>query len=110
MKHIKLLVTKFANESRLSFFCKLLLKENNEKRPLSDTLFKKIFIIFIFLLETWILYRGNDEGVSNVVKEGYKNYETIEFGIETKKNNDPLQHIKLISTLEKKVCSLFLND
>lgn len=53
--------------------------------------------------ETWILYRGGDESVSNVVKEGYKQYETIEFGIETKTNTDPLRHIKLISTLKKKI-------
>lgn len=71
-----------------------------------NTFFKTIIII-VFLLETWILYRGHDEGVSKVVKEGYKNYETMEYGIETKTNTDPLRRIKLISTLEKEVCYFY---
>lgn len=68
-------------------------------------LYLKRFDHFFLISETWILYRGGDESVSNVVKEGNKQYETIEFGIDTKTNTDPLRHIKLISTLEKKVCS-----
>nr|XP_034319165.1 transient receptor potential cation channel subfamily M member-like 2 isoform X2 [Crassostrea gigas] len=48
--------------------------------------------------ETWILYRGKEQGLSKVVREAYKNYEEMEFKtkLEDKKINNEDRHIKLI--------------
>lgn len=51
--------------------------------------------------ETWILYRGNDEDVSNVVRDAYQQYEDMEFGTKTPGISDPNRHIKLISIAGK---------
>uniref|UniRef100_K1QH82 Transient receptor potential cation channel subfamily M member 8 n=1 Tax=Magallana gigas TaxID=29159 RepID=K1QH82_MAGGI len=55
--------------------------------------------------ETWILYRGNEKGVSRCVREAYQSYGDMEFG---NKNtgygicvNDTNRHIKLISIARK---------
>lgn len=55
------------------------------------------------ITETWILYRGSDEDVSNVVSDAYQQYEDMEFGTKTSGISDPNRHIKLISIAEKKV-------
>lgn len=55
------------------------------------------------IIETWILYRGNDEDVSNVVSDAYQQYEDLEFGTKTYRIGDPNRHIKLISIAGKKV-------
>ena len=71
-------------------------------------------ILFVFYKETWILYRGNEHGVSKVVREAYENYGDMEFGKKNramhdppKKNGIPLddasRHIKLISIAGKEV-------
>lgn len=46
--------------------------------------------------ETWILYRGSDYEVSNVVQDAYHHYENLEFGEEKVAVCDPRRHIKLI--------------
>lgn len=55
--------------------------------------------------ETWILYRGNEKGVSRCVREAYQSYGDMEFrnnntgyGIGV---NDTNRHIKLISIARK---------
>lgn len=55
------------------------------------------------VVETWILFRENDEVVSNVIQEAYEHYEAIEFGRHKKKIGDPNRHIKLINIAGKKV-------
>nr|XP_022311194.1 uncharacterized protein LOC111116490 [Crassostrea virginica] len=68
--------------------------------------------------ETWILYRGNEHGVSKVVREAYENYGDMEFGKKNramhdppKKNGIPLdvasRHIKLISIAGKETQEIF---
>lgn len=52
--------------------------------------------------ETFILFKGNGGGVSNVVRDAYQHYEDMEFGSETRTVNDPERHIKLISMTGKK--------
>lgn len=52
--------------------------------------------------ETWILYRGSDEDVSNVVSDAYQQYEDMEFGTKTSGISDPNRHVKLISIAGKK--------
>lgn len=66
---------------------------------------KKSFFIYAFayFVETFILFKGNDGGVSNVVRDAYQHYEDMEFGSETRTVNDPERHIKLISMTGKKV-------
>uniref|UniRef100_K1PW66 Transient receptor potential cation channel subfamily M member 3 n=1 Tax=Magallana gigas TaxID=29159 RepID=K1PW66_MAGGI len=56
--------------------------------------------------ETWILYRGSDEDVSNVVSDAYQQYEDMEFGTKTSGISDPNRHIKLISIAGKKEMSV----
>lgn len=58
---------------------------------------------FVYLIETLILFRGHDGGVSNVVRDAYQHYEDMEFGSETRTIDDPERHIKLISMTGKKV-------
>lgn len=53
--------------------------------------------------ETWILFRENDEVVSNVIQEAYEHYEAIEFGRHKKNIGDPNRHIKLINIAGKKI-------
>lgn len=55
------------------------------------------------VVETWILFRENDEVVSNVIQEAYEHYEAIEFGRHKKNIGDPNRHIKLINIAGKKV-------
>lgn len=40
---------------------------------------------FFLKLETWILYRGREKGVSKFVREAYQNYGDMEFGNNNKK-------------------------
>lgn len=61
-----------------------------------------------YIIETWILYRGNDEDVSNVVRDAYQQYEDLEFGTKTPGISDPNRHIKLISIAGKQVQLLYL--
>uniref|UniRef100_K1PPB5 Transient receptor potential cation channel subfamily M member 5 n=1 Tax=Magallana gigas TaxID=29159 RepID=K1PPB5_MAGGI len=49
--------------------------------------------------ETWILYRGKEEGLSKVVREAYKSYEEMEFKTDSDKKkemDDKDRHVKLI--------------
>lgn len=57
-----------------------------------------------FIVETWVLFRKNDEVVSNVVMEAYGHYEDMEFGEEKdeKSIGDPQRNIKLINIAKKK--------
>ncbi|XP_052693613.1 transient receptor potential cation channel subfamily M member-like 2 [Crassostrea angulata] len=52
---------------------------------------------------TWILYRGNEKGVSKVVRDAYQNYGDMEFGNKNLQTNvdDPNRHIKLINIAGK---------
>lgn len=52
---------------------------------------------FLYPIETWILYRGNDYEVSKLVENAYQHYENLEFGIERVDIGDPRRHIKLIN-------------
>uniref|UniRef100_A0A8W8NIW9 TRPM SLOG domain-containing protein n=1 Tax=Magallana gigas TaxID=29159 RepID=A0A8W8NIW9_MAGGI len=52
--------------------------------------------------ETWILFRGNDEGVSKIVKDAYRNYEDLHFETETISKDDHNRHVKLISIAREK--------
>lgn len=56
-----------------------------------------------FVVETWILFRENDEVVSNVIQEAYEHYEAMEFGRDRKDIGDPNRHVKLINIAGKKV-------
>nr|XP_034320576.1 transient receptor potential cation channel subfamily M member-like 2 isoform X2 [Crassostrea gigas] len=51
--------------------------------------------------ETWILFRKNDEGLSNVIRNAYQHYEAMEFGKKQKDIGDPDRHIKLINIAGK---------
>nr|XP_034320577.1 transient receptor potential cation channel subfamily M member-like 2 [Crassostrea gigas] len=53
--------------------------------------------------ETWILFRENDEVVSNVIQEAYEHYEAMEFGRDRKDIGDPNRHVKLINIAGKKI-------
>lgn len=68
---------------------------------------KKTYIpqFYVCFLETWILYRGKEQGLSKVVREAYKNYEEMEFKtkLEDKKINNEDRHIKLIKIAGLKV-------
>lgn len=61
---------------------------------------------YIFRVETWILFRKNNKGVSNVVKSAYLHYEAMEFGRKRKEMHDPDRHIKLINIAGKQVIFL----
>lgn len=78
---------------------------------------------FFFKLETWILYRGREKGVSKFVREAYQNYGDMEFGNNNKKIsysnkesekkkavdiNNTNRHIKLIGIAREEVCSVGL--
>lgn len=78
---------------------------------------------FFFKLETWILYRGREKGVSKFVREAYQNYGDMEFGNNNKKIsysnkesekkkavdiNNINRHIKLIGIAREEVCSVGL--
>lgn len=64
--------------------------------------------MYIFFAETWILFRKNDEGLSNVIRSAYQHYEAMEFGKKQKDIGDPDRHIKLINIAGKEVlCSYF---
>lgn len=63
--------------------------------------------IFNTNLETWIIYRGYDDGLSKIVKDAYQNYEDMEF--ETKEpNKRTVRNVKCISVKKKKVSLLRL--
>jgi hypothetical protein len=58
-----------------------------------------VFVKFYRLpfLETWILYRGHDFGVSSVVRDAYRKYNDAEFGSNYEKDiSDVQRHVKLI--------------
>lgn len=58
-----------------------------------------------YIVETWILYRGKEHGVSKVVRDAYKSYEDIEFKTTAfeKLKNDVDRHVKLIRIAGEKV-------
>lgn len=58
-----------------------------------------------FIVETWILFRKNNEVVSNVIQEAYEQYEDMEFGKHKNEKSigDPQRHIKLINIAGKGV-------
>ena len=64
-----------------------------------------ISLCFFFHKESWILYSGKNEGVSQVVKDAYQKYENREFG--TKLDEIHLdnrnRHIKLINITDNEV-------
>lgn len=51
--------------------------------------------------ETWILFRKNNEVLSDVIQEAYKHYEVVEFGTDKKSVSDPNRHIKLINVAKR---------
>ncbi|XP_061190896.1 transient receptor potential cation channel subfamily M member 8-like [Saccostrea echinata] len=53
--------------------------------------------------ESWILYRGHSYGVSDIIREAYRNYGDMEFGTDSKNVilKDKRRHIKLISIAGK---------
>lgn len=55
--------------------------------------------------ETWILYRGKEQGLSKVVREAYKSNEEMEFKTKSqeKEINDKDRHVKLIKIAGIKV-------
>lgn len=57
------------------------------------------------LVETWILFRKNNEVVSNIIQEAYEHYEDMEFGKHKHEKDigDPQRHIKLINIAGKGV-------
>ncbi|XP_065924094.1 transient receptor potential cation channel subfamily M member 2 isoform X3 [Magallana gigas] len=56
--------------------------------------------------ETWILYRGNKQGVSKVVTDAYKHYGNMEFKTEHKDIGHQDRHIKLVSIVGKETIQL----
>lgn len=60
-------------------------------------------LVVNFFVETWILFRKNDEGLSNVIRNAYQHYEAMEFGKKQKDIGDPERHIKLINIAGKEV-------
>lgn len=61
-------------------------------------------VIFYFI-ETWILYRGREQGVLKVVSDAYKRYEDMEFKTEAYEKNISHEdrHVKLIRIAGEKV-------
>lgn len=49
------------------------------------------------------MFRGNDEGVSKIVKDAYRNYEDLHFETETISKYDQNRHVKLIRIARDKV-------
>lgn len=35
----------------------------------------------MYFTESWILYRGHESGVSDIIRDAYRNYGNMEFGI-----------------------------
>ena len=62
--------------------------------------------------ESWILYSGNEQGVSKSVRDAYRKYGNKEFGTKNDKipKDDKNRHIKLISITNKKVCTIVLTQ
>lgn len=63
----------------------------------------------IFVVETWILFRKNDEVVvSNAIQEAYQHYEAMEFenNKEQTKISNQNKRIKLIDISGKMVLSI----
>lgn len=82
--------------------------------------YTELFVSF-FKLETWILYRGREKGVSKFVREAYQRYGDMEFGNNNEKIsyvngqlknenavdiNSINRHIKLIGIAREEVCSV----
>lgn len=59
----------------------------------------KVNLFLVYVTESWILYRGHDSGLSDIVHEAYINYGDMEFGTEndTKPMEDEERHVKLVS-------------
>lgn len=58
------------------------------------------YFLFFVYIETWILYRDKEEGVSKIVQKAYEHYEDIEF-LKSVDLNDPRRHIKLIAVSDE---------
>lgn len=63
---------------------------------------------FVYI-ETWILYRGKEQGVSKVVRDAYKRYEDMEFKTKASqtKISDEDRHVKLIRIAGEKVTDVY---
>lgn len=63
---------------------------------------------FVYI-ETWILYRGKEQGVSKVVRDAYKRYEDMEFKTKAsqKEISDEDRHVKLIRIAGEKVTDVY---
>lgn len=61
-------------------------------------------LLFTIPIDTWILYRGHDYGVSSIVRDAYRKYSDSEFGSQSSgKDISNLQrHVKLISIAGKR--------
>lgn len=55
-----------------------------------------VFAVLLFHIETWILYHGNEKGVSKVVRDAYKNYEDLDDDVKQSKIYENVRKIKLI--------------
>jgi hypothetical protein len=57
------------------------------------------FVSMFYATESWILYRGQDNGVSDIIREAYRNYGDMEFGSENDDKSVGVEerHVKLIS-------------
>lgn len=64
-----------------------------------------IYWYLFHFVETWILYRGREQGVSKVVRDAYKNYEDMEFKTKAhqRKISHEDRHVKLIRIAGEKV-------
>ncbi|XP_056002351.1 uncharacterized protein LOC125661865 isoform X2 [Ostrea edulis] len=49
--------------------------------------------------DTWIIYRGKKHGLSKIIRDAYRDYGNMEFGIKNKEKhlNNEERHVKLIS-------------
>lgn len=53
----------------------------------------------LYKTDTWIIYRGKKHGLSKIIRDAYRDYGNMEFGIKNKEKhlNNEERHVKLIS-------------
>lgn len=57
----------------------------------------RAFTVLLVHIETWILYHGDEKGVSKVVRDAYKNYEDLDDDVKQSNIDGNVRKIKLIS-------------
>jgi hypothetical protein len=64
-----------------------------------------IRVLRYFNTDTWIIYRGKKHGLSRYIRDAYRDYGNMEFGIKNSEKDlkHEERHVKLISITEGQV-------